>query len=229
MQTNTGLMAFWADFEEKDVSAFRQWHNCEHMSERVNIPGFRAGRRYRGFGDAATFLMYYETSTPEVLASKPYQQALNSPTAWTNQALKLFRNPARAIFGLIDEAGIVPCEPAFYLATIRFNITENTNAVIAEYRENTLLALARQDGVLRARLWENRREISGIKSLERGIYGDGPGQQEFVLFVETSLKAAPMAVATLPGLSDTARAAHANAINEVGWLDFALDTGVCDS
>ncbi|MHA1555281.1 MAG: hypothetical protein ACTSU0_12835 [Alphaproteobacteria bacterium] len=219
---SAGLMAFWADFDEDDISAVRQWHNCEHMSERVNLPGFRAGRRYRGFGDASTFLMYYETQTPEVLASAPYQQALNSPTEWTKVALKLFREPARAVFRLIDDAGTVPDEPAFFLATTRFNITGDVAAVLAEYRRNTLPALARLDAVVRVRLWENQEGISGIQTEESSIYGDGPGRQRFALFVETKLKPEPITVASLPGLSEIARATHTSEICEVGWLDFAL-------
>ncbi|MFV2093566.1 MAG: hypothetical protein ACC634_10820 [Hyphomicrobiales bacterium] len=168
--------------------------------------------------------MYYETQTPQVLASQPYQQALNNPTAWTGRALKLFRNPARAIFGLVDEVGVVPGEPVFYLATIRFNLSANAQDVIAEYRQKVLPALVRRDGVVRARLWENQETISGIKSQETGIYGDGPGRQQFVLFIESSLKPAPITVATMPELSNTARAAHTSEIDEVGWLDFALDS-----
>ncbi len=41
----TGLMAFWADVEADYVAEFRQWHNCEHVPERVGIPGFTVGRR----------------------------------------------------------------------------------------------------------------------------------------------------------------------------------------
>ena len=38
--TGTGLMAFWAEIDESYVDRFRQWHNCEHMPERVSVPGF---------------------------------------------------------------------------------------------------------------------------------------------------------------------------------------------
>jgi hypothetical protein len=222
MPLGTGLMAFWADFDKDDIVPLRQWHNCQHMSERVNLPGFRTGRRYRGFDHAATFLMYYETQTPKALASAPYQRALNNPTDWTKSALKLFRNPARAVFGLVDDAGISPVEPAFFLATIRFNIDGDADNVISQYRESTLPALARQDAVIRARLWENQEGISDIKTQESSIYGDGPGRQQFALFVEMRQKPDLITVESLPGLSDPARAAHSSQICETGWLDFAL-------
>ncbi len=44
-----GLMGFWADIDEDYVLRFQEWHNYEHIPERVGIPGFNAGRRYRGW------------------------------------------------------------------------------------------------------------------------------------------------------------------------------------
>jgi hypothetical protein len=35
-----GLLAIWAGLDADDVEAYRQWHNCEHMPERVTLPGF---------------------------------------------------------------------------------------------------------------------------------------------------------------------------------------------
>jgi hypothetical protein len=38
-----GLLAFWADIDSDYVLRFQQWHNCEHMPERLSIPGFLGG------------------------------------------------------------------------------------------------------------------------------------------------------------------------------------------
>jgi hypothetical protein len=222
MALNTGLMAFWADFEDADISAFREWHNCQHMSERVNIPGFRLGRRYRGFGNAATFLMYYETTSPNVLAGNDYQNALNNPTEWTKRALTLFRNPVRAIFALVDEAGVQPSEPAFYLATLRFNLEGDRDGILEEYRRRVLPELAKGPDILRVRLWENQRHITGITTQESRIYGGGSGQQQYVLFVEAITRPEPFTPDNLPGLSRAGAITHKDTIPEIGWLDFAL-------
>ena len=37
---STGLMAFWADIEPTQLNRYQQWHNCEHIPERVSIPDF---------------------------------------------------------------------------------------------------------------------------------------------------------------------------------------------
>ncbi len=46
-------MAFWADIDADYVTEFRRWHNCEHMSERVHVPGFVAGESRCGKASGA--------------------------------------------------------------------------------------------------------------------------------------------------------------------------------
>ncbi len=104
----TGLMAFWADVEADYVTEFRQWHNCEHVPERVGIPGFMVGRRYCGIGGAPMFFMTYETGDPGVLGSEPYLTRLDDPTPWTRKSVARFRNGVRTIYRLEASAGS-PC------------------------------------------------------------------------------------------------------------------------
>ena len=64
-----GLMAFWAEIDADYEMRFLEWHNCEHMPERVSVPGFREGRRYRDVGDAPWYLMTYLTENAGVSAA----------------------------------------------------------------------------------------------------------------------------------------------------------------
>ena len=41
-----GLLAFWANIDADYQLEYLKWHNCEHMAQRVNIPGFHVGQRY---------------------------------------------------------------------------------------------------------------------------------------------------------------------------------------
>ena len=223
MSDATGLMGFWSDIDADYVTEFRRWHNCEHMAERVGIPGFLAGRRYCGNGDAAMFLMYYEAETPGVLGGEAYHAALNSPTPWTREALKHFRNPSRNIYRLIASEGAPPARATPYLATMRFNLSGNDDAIIADYRASVLPGLASHADIARARLWEIDAAISGMDTSERRIYGGGPGQQRYLLFVELNTELAPFAPAALPGLTAGQAAQHVNVFSETGWLDFALE------
>ena len=43
-----GPMAFRAGSDAEQETRFLKWCNCEHTPERVSVPGFREGRRYRG-------------------------------------------------------------------------------------------------------------------------------------------------------------------------------------
>ena len=42
----SGAVCIWHDIAPEATDEFYQWHNREHMPERVGIPGFRLGRRY---------------------------------------------------------------------------------------------------------------------------------------------------------------------------------------
>ena len=40
------VVAIWNDVAPEGREQFYEWHNHEHMPERVGIPGFLRGRRY---------------------------------------------------------------------------------------------------------------------------------------------------------------------------------------
>jgi hypothetical protein len=176
-------MAFWADIEADNLLRFQEWHNCEHIPERISRPGFNVGRRYRGIGDAPKFLMFYETDTASVFASDAYMARLNDPTPWTQEALTYFRNPSRNIYSLLAETGQAAPMEAPYIQTFRFNMEE---AAADQLAAEWLRTVGEADGVYRARLYAVDEEISGIMTSERQIYGGGPGQQKFLLMAEAS-------------------------------------------
>jgi hypothetical protein len=93
------------DIDDDYQLRFLKWHNCEHIPERLSIPGFRAGRRYRSMDAASDFLILYDTLETDVLTSEPYLNRLNHPTSRTRDALKHFRNPIRTIYSLIAGIG----------------------------------------------------------------------------------------------------------------------------
>lgn len=183
----SGLMMFWADIEAPHVLRYQEWHNCEHIPERVSIPGFRNGRRYRSFDHDAQFVMFYETDAPGVFNSEPYLEALNSPTPWTKEALTYFREPVRNIYELINGKGKPTEFVSSYLATLRFNLDgSREEEILSTYSDEWLAALCEQDQVTQARLYRVDEEISSIMTSERKIYGGGPGQQKYLAFIEVA-------------------------------------------
>ncbi|MDA1099055.1 MAG: hypothetical protein O2967_08715 [Proteobacteria bacterium] len=178
-----GLMAFWADIDEAYTLRFQEWHNCEHIPERISIPGFNAGRRYRGIDAAPNFLMFYETDSASVFASAAYMARLNDPTPWTRDSLTYFRNPMRNIYGLRAEAGRVAPMEAPYIHLFRFNLDAEA---VPWLGAAWLPAVTALEEVHRGRIFQVDEEISSIMTSERRIYGGGPGQQEFLAMFETT-------------------------------------------
>jgi len=98
MTQNLGLLAIWANIDPENWLEYQQWHNCQHIPERVAIEGFRIGRRYRSAVDPSRFMMFYETRSPESLQGADYLQSLGNPTAWTKKSLAWFRHGARSVY-----------------------------------------------------------------------------------------------------------------------------------
>jgi hypothetical protein len=179
-----GLMAFWSDIDPDYVLRYQQWHNCEHIPERVSIPGFREGRRYRAMSNAPHFLMFYETDATSVLASEAYMAALNSPTNWTREALTHFKNPVRSVYSRLATVGAPGRLTAPYLTTLRFDLPDGNEA---DYIAKWTHGVGRSDGVSRVRLWRADAAVGNIATSERKIYGGGPGKQAYLVMIEQNL------------------------------------------
>ena len=51
MLAGEGAIAIWNGISDEGRADFYAWHLSEHMPERVGIPGFLRGRRYRAADD----------------------------------------------------------------------------------------------------------------------------------------------------------------------------------
>lgn len=135
MLSGQGVVAIWNGIAEEGRSEFYQWHLHEHMPERVGIPGFGRGRRFRAV-DKNThpeFFTLYEVDTFEVLQSQDYTNRLNAPTAWTKRATAHFKDTSRGLARVLASSG--PGSGGV-LATVRFGVSES-------HAENTRTGLTR--------------------------------------------------------------------------------------
>jgi len=168
-----GLMVFLANIEAEHQQAYRQWHNAEHIPERVGIPGFLLGRRYLQADDATRFLMCYDTLGEQVLVSDAYLHALNHPTSWTRRALTWFRNPDRNVYTLRLSWGAAAPGPAPVLAVARFDVGAPRHAELPE-------------GVSRLALYGLDSAGSSVRTQEAGIHGASSAQGGGLLWLECS-------------------------------------------
>jgi hypothetical protein len=99
------VVLIWNDVLTPGREIFYDWHDKEHIPERLNIPGFLRGRRYRKAGHSPEWLTIYEASGLDVLVSPEYLARLNAPTPRTVNALKYFQNTSRAVCTAVRSMG----------------------------------------------------------------------------------------------------------------------------
>jgi hypothetical protein len=100
-----GAVVVWNDVAEPGRDQFYDWHDKEHIPERLAIPGFRRGRRYIKPGHSPEWLTLYEADDLDVVTSPEYLQRLNSPTPGTTRTLQYFRNTSRAVCRIVSSTG----------------------------------------------------------------------------------------------------------------------------
>lgn len=180
----TGMMAFWADIDADYLATMQQWHNCEHIPERVSIAGFVEGRRYRAIDNKPNFLMFYDTQTTSVLSSDAYMAALNAPTDWTRETITHFHNPTRDIFSRRAVAGARGKFTAPYITSLRFDLPKGMEA---SYIERWVPAATELENVERVRLYIADTVIGNMETSESKVHGGGPGKQKYLVLIEETL------------------------------------------
>jgi hypothetical protein len=104
-----GILAVWNDCRPGAEAEYEAWYQGEHLPERLAIPGFLTGRRYRSLLDRSPgYFTYYETLSPDVMTSAPYLARVAAPTPLTRHIMSgIFLNMTRAICRRVDRAGAV--------------------------------------------------------------------------------------------------------------------------
>jgi hypothetical protein len=161
MLAGEGAIAIWNGISDEGRAEFYAWHLKEHMPERVGIPGFLRGRRYRA-ADGATdpeFFTLYETQTFEVTRSVDYFNRLNSPTSWTKRATAHFKTTSRSLARVVASFGV---GSGGALLTLRFDVTDDEAEPLAEI----IRKVANLPEVTGAHILKGDEEASGTKTAE---------------------------------------------------------------
>src|SRR4030095_13047822 len=95
----------WNDVILEARQQFYQWHDNEHMPERLALPGFRRGGRFVKPKHSPEWLTMYEADDLAVLTSPAYLARLNAPTPATASAIRHFRNTSRAVCRVVHSVG----------------------------------------------------------------------------------------------------------------------------
>jgi hypothetical protein len=109
----------WNDVAPEGHADFYDWHDREHIPERLSMPGFLRGRRLRAGGHSPEWLTIYEAASLSALVSPEYLARLNAPTPATAATLKYFRNTSRAVCNVVHSVGT---STGGHIVTLRLTI-----------------------------------------------------------------------------------------------------------
>lgn len=93
----TGILSIWHEYPADDAAFYERWYMTEHFPERLGVPGFLRGRRYRAIDADRTYFSFYELASPAVLFSEAYLARLNAPTAWTQRIMQRWSSMFRTV------------------------------------------------------------------------------------------------------------------------------------
>jgi hypothetical protein len=177
-----GAVAIWHDIEPAARDEFYEWHNREHMPERVGIPGFHRGRRYAVIGSGPEYFNLYEADSLETLTGRDYLARLNAPTPWTQRVVPHFRNVARAICRVAFTHGV---GSGGVMLTLRFALPEAAHeALVGALRTRLLPPLAYRKGIAGVHLGIADNAGSNIETTERKVRAATTQVPSWVVLIE---------------------------------------------
>lgn len=93
-----GLLAVLADVEPGYEQELRAWYDEEHLSERMECPGFLQARRFEAVNGEPRFLALYDLENLDALDTAQYRGYRDAPTGRTTQVLSHLRNSRRNVY-----------------------------------------------------------------------------------------------------------------------------------
>jgi hypothetical protein len=189
----SAVVLIWNDIADGARTEFYEWHNKEHIPERLSLEGFLRGRRYRGADASPEWLTVYEAAELGVLTGPAYLERLNNPTPATLATVKHFRNTARSLCRIEHSVGE---SNGAYAVTMQLQETAGSKDSIGDFVSTRLFPeiLARPEAVA-AHLFAADLDASSVKTNEaqhRGGLGDVPAR---VVLIECTTEAGARAAA----------------------------------
>jgi hypothetical protein len=123
------LLLNWFDIEPGREDAFDDWHNREHVIERMSVPGFMQGRRFEAMGAPRAaghaYLVIYDASSIGVFESPDYAARLDNPTPLTASVVPHLRSLTRTVYRVEARRG---GGTGAYLRTVRLSAAKGPPA-----------------------------------------------------------------------------------------------------
>ena len=220
-----GCFVAWYDLRAGGETEHDHWHTHEHMIERVAIPGFRRGLRYRSLTEGPRVCVIYQAETLETLGSPAYLDRLNNPTPWTTHSMPLIVGMNRTLCRVVSTHGH---GTGGYLLTVQLAPSPGAeDRLISWLGDEALRALAARPGICGAHLLVGDREVSQIKTQEKDLRGGSDAIADRVVLVDGYDRAATEHARTelLGAAGLIAHGATDRLIPGLYSLDFAIEEG----
>ncbi|MFI5029620.1 MAG: hypothetical protein ACHQPH_02840 [Reyranellales bacterium] len=99
------VLAIWVDIDPANDEAFNHWHSREHVQERVGLPGWLRGSRFKGVEHPQRYLLFYDAESTAAFESDAYYARLHDPTALSRAIFPKFKTPWRTICSVERRVG----------------------------------------------------------------------------------------------------------------------------
>ncbi|RUT29257.1 hypothetical protein EMQ25_14100 [Arsenicitalea aurantiaca] len=175
----TAIVAIWNGIAPGGVDNFIEWHNREHIPERVAIPGFLRGRRYEAIHGSPAYFTLYEATDTAVLQGQPYLDRLNAPTEWTRRSTKDFTDTSRGVCETVHSSG---CGDGGLLLTLRFDAGPDQQGTLRNAIRAALREIEAMPGISGVHLCIADQGASGIETAERK--GRAVGVPNWIVLIE---------------------------------------------
>jgi len=154
----------WNDVAPEGRQQFYEWHDKEHMPERLALPGFRRGRRFEKAGHSPEWLTMYEAVDVSALVSPQYLARLNAPTLATTRTLEHFRNTSRAVCRVVHSVG---SSTGGHMLAMRLAVDAARGDAMCRYlREDAFPRAMRRTAVVACHLYAADPDASHVNTAE---------------------------------------------------------------
>jgi hypothetical protein len=172
-------VAMWWDVTPEMEREFEHWHSSEHMPERLSIPGFRRGTRWKASTGASSYFVIYETRNLATISSGPYLERVNNPTPWSRTLMPHHKNMVRSLCRVRWSSGAFVSGA---LLTLRLSSRpRKARALTRVLCENVLPELVKRPKVVGAHLLESSSVAGETATTEQKIRGGDAAAAQVVL------------------------------------------------
>src|SRR5262245_21238730 len=161
------ILAFSHDVKPGSEPDWTEWHDREHIPERLSVPGFLRLRRYVALGSGPKFFYFYETESLAVLQSPAYLERLGNPTPWTKRCIQYVINNKRTACRISATLGR---GLGGVLAVLEIGPARSRADALRQWLVETALpAVLAKPGLVSAHLGEPDTEATSVKTDEKKL------------------------------------------------------------